>query len=215
IEMDGLQLYRPWQGDGIVINELGLRTPPPTPKRSGEWRIAVTGASVAFGWRVRDADTIPVQLQARLHRQGFGNVTGYNFAIDNILVADELAVLKHFRTTYGIDQVVFLTGANDVTESYMSAAVPNRFGLFGGGIAQFELLKLAGRLNALWIGPPSALLEKLDAMTIPALARHNSLREGVAAADAYCRAAALRCDFVLQPSLLRRRAPVGPELRID
>src|SRR5262249_39600813 len=24
-----------------------------------------------------------------------------------------------------------------------------------------------------------------------------------------------RCDFVLQPSLLRRRAPVGPELRID
>src|SRR5262249_27988173 len=60
VEKDGLQLYRPWQGHEIIINELGLRTAPPTPKRSGEWRIAITGGSVAFGWRVRDADTIAV-----------------------------------------------------------------------------------------------------------------------------------------------------------
>src|SRR5262249_8342209 len=26
VEKDGLHLYRPWRGDGIVINELGLRT---------------------------------------------------------------------------------------------------------------------------------------------------------------------------------------------
>src|SRR5262245_63027795 len=55
VERDGLQLYRPWQGHGIIINELGLRTAPPTPKRRGEWRTAITGGSVAFGWRVRDA----------------------------------------------------------------------------------------------------------------------------------------------------------------
>src|SRR5262245_20948552 len=55
VEKDGLQLYRPWQGHEIIINELGLRTAPPTPKRRGEWRTAITGGSVAFGWRVRDA----------------------------------------------------------------------------------------------------------------------------------------------------------------
>src|SRR5262245_35132878 len=75
VEKDGLQLYRPWQGHEIIINELGLRAAPPTPKRSGEWRIAITGGSVAFGWRVRDADTIPVQVQEQLHERGFSNVT--------------------------------------------------------------------------------------------------------------------------------------------
>src|SRR5262249_28400459 len=59
VEKDGLELYRPWEGHDIVINELGLRTALPTPRRSGEWRIAITGGSLAFGWRMRDADTIP------------------------------------------------------------------------------------------------------------------------------------------------------------
>jgi lysophospholipase L1-like esterase len=215
MEKDGLRLYRPWRGDGITINELGLRTTAPTPKRSGEWRIAVTGASVAFGWRVRDGDTIAVQMQEILHRQGFPNVRVYNFAIDSTMIADELALLKHFRKIYGIDQVVFLTGANDATDSYMSAAVADRYGLLGGGIAQFELLKLGGRLRALWLDPPAGLLARLDNELIPALARRNSLRDGVTAADDYCRAAALRCDFVLQPILLRRPTPRGPEVRID
>jgi hypothetical protein len=52
VEKDGLQLYRPWEGQEIIINELGLRTALPTAKRSGEWRIAITGGSVAFGWRM-------------------------------------------------------------------------------------------------------------------------------------------------------------------
>ena len=68
VEQDGLQLYRPWRGHEIIINELGLRTALPTPKRSGEWRIAITGGSVAFGWRMRDADTIPVQVFTTMYR---------------------------------------------------------------------------------------------------------------------------------------------------
>jgi hypothetical protein len=63
---DGLRLYRPWRGDGIFVNDLGLRTAAPTPKRPGEWRIAVTGGSSAWGWRVLDADTIAAQLQDAL-----------------------------------------------------------------------------------------------------------------------------------------------------
>ena len=56
---DAISLYVPWQGDGIAINALGLRTAMPQRKRPDEWRVAVTGGSTVWGWRVRDADTIP------------------------------------------------------------------------------------------------------------------------------------------------------------
>jgi hypothetical protein len=125
IEKDGVRLYRPWRGDAISINERGLRTAlPSSTKGAGDWRIAVSGGSAAWGWRVLDADTIPVQMQQILLKQGYSNVTVYNFAIDSMAIAQELSVLKRFRDTYSIDHVVFYTGANDATYSYMSEAVP-------------------------------------------------------------------------------------------
>jgi GDSL-like Lipase/Acylhydrolase family len=213
VEKDGLQLYRPWQGHGIIINELGLRTAPPTPKRRGEWRIAITGGSVAFGWRVHDADTIPVQVQEQIHERGLSNVTVYNFGIDSAVVADELALLKRFRTVYDIDQVMFLTGTNDVTLNYMGVATPPD-GLSGliVGVNAFELLKFIGRLRA--SQGTSDLLQRLDNELLPSVARRNSLLDGLIAADEYCRVSALRCDFVLQPVLLSRRTPIGPEIRL-
>src|SRR5262245_35509983 len=171
VEKDGLQLYRPWRGQEIIINELGLRTEPPTPKRSGEWRIAITGGSVAFGWRVRDADTIAVQVQERLHGRGLRNVTVYNFGIDSAVVADELTLLKRFRTVYDIDQVIFLTGTNDVTLNYMGVATPpDGFSGLIVGVNAFELLKFIGRLRA-----SHDLLQKLDNELLPSVARRNSL----------------------------------------
>jgi lysophospholipase L1-like esterase len=213
VEKDGLQLYRPWRAHEIVINELGLRTAPPTPKRSGEWRIAITGGSVAFGWRLRDADTIPVQVQERLHERGLSNVTVYNFGIDSAVVADELKLLQRFRKVYGIDQVIFLTGTNDVTLNYMGVATPpDGFAGLIVGVNAFELLKFVGRLRASHAS--SDLLQKLDNELLPSLARRNSLLDGLMAADEYCRASALRCDFVLQPVLLTRGTPIGPEIRL-
>ena len=93
VDADGLLLYRPWQGNGITLNQLGMRTAPPTPKAPGEWRIAVTGGSTAWGWRVLDADTIPVRLQAALRRAGHANVTVYNFGIEGATLKAELALL--------------------------------------------------------------------------------------------------------------------------
>jgi lysophospholipase L1-like esterase len=213
VEKDGLQLYRPWRGREIIINELGLRTAPPTPKRSGEWRIAITGGSVAFGWRVRDADTIPVQVQEQLHERGLSNVTIYNFGIDSAVVADELTLLKRFRTVYDIDQVIFLTGTNDVTLNYMGFATPpDGFSGLIVGVNAFELLKFIGRLRASHAS--SDLLQKLDNELLPRVTRHNSLLDGLIAADEYCRVSALRCDFVLQPVLLTRSTPIGPEIRL-
>ena len=80
------------------------------------------------------------------------------------------------------------------------------------GINAFELLKFAGRLRA--SHRSSDLIHKLDNQLLPSVASRNSLLDGLIAADEYCRASALRCDFVLQPVLFTRRAPAGPEVRL-
>ena len=151
----GVILYRPWQGAGISFNALGLRTAMPAPKAPGEWRIAVTGGSEVWGWRVLDADTIPAQLQDVLRRAGHANVTVYNFGIGGASMQMELALLKRFRETYAIDQDI-----------------------------------------------------------LPAALKTNPLRKVIAEADDYCRTAAIRCDFVLQPMLFTRKTRSGPEVGI-
>jgi hypothetical protein len=212
VEPDGLRLYRPLRSNEILINDLGLRTAPPTPKRPGEWRIALTGGSAAWGWRVLDADTIAARLQEALHRQGHPNIVVYNFGIEIAAMAEELDLLRRFRDLYSIDQTVFYTGGNDAIH-YLRAATPQRPHLVGGPHA-FELIKVAHRLSARFLAPDAALLDKMDNEVLPRLARTNSLRSGIDAATANCRTAAMRCDFMLQPTLLARSTPVGPEVAI-
>jgi hypothetical protein len=214
VDGTGLGLYRPFRGDSITINEFGLRTAPPSPKRAGEWRIAVTGGSAAWGWRMADVDTIPVELQQILHRQGLTNVTIYNFAIEGQTIAEEFDVLRRFRELYSIDQVVSYTGANDATSSYVTETlydlnVPMPLTDTG----DFELIKTARRLHAMLFGPSKSVLAKLAA-AVSTLSQHNSLRNGVLGASQYCRAVDIYCDFVLQPMLLTRKMPRGQEIRI-
>src|SRR5215472_7047254 len=118
---DGVVLYKPWRGDGIAINEVGLRTKSPTPKQLGEWRIAVTGASAVWGAYVLDVDTIPIPLQQLLDRSGHHDISVYNFGIEAHEITDELTLLRRFRELYSIDQVIFYTGGNDATQSYLNA----------------------------------------------------------------------------------------------
>ena len=212
--VDGVVVNRPLQGDGISINELGLRTPLPSPKPPGEWRIAVSGASAAFGWRVLDTETIPVQLEQALRRRGHANVRVYNFAIDAMLVENEAAVLRRFRERYAIDQAVFYTGANDAKYTYLRNATPMEEDLGGllSGVNAFELIKVAGSLEAKWLGPSSDLLAEFDNRILPDLTRRNTLKDGLIAANDYCRKMTLRCDVVLQPVLLARSKPRGPEI---
>src|ERR1051326_9533091 len=62
----GWRLYRPRNADGIVINELGLRTAVPRGKTAGEWRVAISGGSTVWGWRVLDSDTVPENVQRQI-----------------------------------------------------------------------------------------------------------------------------------------------------
>jgi lysophospholipase L1-like esterase len=210
---EGFVLYRPWHGGGITFNTLGLRTAMPTLKAPGEWRVAVTGGSAAWGWRVVDADTIPVRLQEILRREGHNNVTVYNFGIGGATLKQELALLKHFRDSYSIDQVLFYTGGNDVFGAYLDA-VNKRSGPWAGSAATFELIKVAARLQAIWSEPSAPVLQWLDNEALPAALKIDMLPQAIAEADDYCRASKLRCDFVLQPMLYERRSHTGAEARI-
>lgn len=210
----GTRLYRPWEGPGISINALGLRTAPPRPKRPGEWRVAVTGGSAVWGWRVVDADTIPEQL-ARLVTAKHPDVTVFNFGIEGATIAQELAVLRQFRETYGIDQVIFYTGANDVFGVYLDVAGGKKQRVDAtSGVASFELVKTTARFMQTMTDTPPAVVGEMEQKLLARVRERNPLRAGVEAADQYCKTAGLRCDVVLQPMLFTRAHPVGPEARL-
>lgn len=212
-EIDGLKLYRPWRGDGIFINELGLRTASPTPKAPGEWRVAVTGGSSAWGFRLLDADTIAARLQGNLRRND-PEITIYNFGIEGAMLAQELALVKRFREVYAIDQVIFFTGANNAFADYLGAlGTPTGFGWIAGENRGFELLKAARRLGSVLRSPSSATSSPIADLAARVVSA-SSLREGIAAAEGYCRAVALRCDFALQLILQMRKMPLGPEVTL-
>ena len=215
-QKDGFAVYRPSSGNGVTINELGLRTALPTPKSPGERRIAVAGSSETWGFRLADADTIPVLLQAALHRNGHDEVSVYNFGIEDATLPKELALLQHFKDIYGIDQVVFFIGGSDVYREYFDIEgqllEPTQV---GGRIASFELFKAIERIRATWFETSPTRLAQFDTRYLArSTEKKNRLIDGIVAANNYCRAAALRCDFVLQPRIETRRSPIGTEAKI-
>ena len=62
--------------------------------------------------------------------------------------------------------------------------------------------------------PSRTILTKFDTEVLPQLASSNSLRDGLVEADQYCRTTMLHCNFMLQPTLLERKVPRGPEIEI-
>jgi hypothetical protein len=215
-ETDGFAVYRPWSGNGVTINELGLRTPSPTPRSPSEHRIAVVGSSETFGTRLADADTIPALLQAALHRTGHGEMSVYNLGVEDANLTKGLALLRHFKPVYDIDQVVFMTGGGDAFAEYL-AVEGQVLGLAQAGnpVASFELYKAVQRIRATWFEPSPARLAQFDARNqARSAAKDDRLVDGIVAAKDYCNAIAVRCDFVLQPLIGTRRSLVGSEVQL-
>lgn len=148
-----------------------------------------------------------------MRRAGHSNVTVYNFGIEGATLKAELGLLKRFRDSYAIDQVLFYTGGNDATYTYASAT-SGRSGPWIGNAVTFELIKVAVRLQAMWSEPAPQMLQWLDNELLPAALKNNILRDAIAAADDYCRTAKLRCDFVLQPMMYERKTHAGAEARM-
>jgi len=204
INADGLRLYRPWRDDGVMINDLGLRTQPPQTKQPDEWRIAITGGSTAWGYRVGDEDTIAAQLARALQRRGYKNVRVYNFGIEGAELKSELSLLKHFKEIYAIDQAIFYTGGNNVSGAYMDGRPwLNQ----ATGFTSLELFKVWARL-AVHLSPATNVPDANDRSR---MRQSHSLSAGIEAATEYCRTAGLKCDFALQPWLFTRAHLVGTE----
>jgi lysophospholipase L1-like esterase len=206
----------PWSGNGVTINGLGLRTALPTPKSLGEHRVAVVGSSETWGFRLADADTIPALLQAALRENGHSEISVYNFGIEDATLARELALLRHFKNIYDIDQVVFIAGASDLYREYFAIeGEPLDRSRTGSRIASFELYRTIERIRTTWFEPSPDRLARFDARSAARPAgKSNGLVDGIAAADSYCTTAGLRCDFVLQPLVLFRRTLSGTEPKI-
>jgi hypothetical protein len=112
--------------------------------------------------------------------------------------------------------VIFYTGGNDATQSYLKAITPPETRpprLLDGGNS-LELIKVIRALQARFIKPSEGFLAHLDAEVLPKLRQNNSLINGMAEARTYCRQQRLQCEFVLQPMLLLRKNPVGPEIAL-
>ena len=208
----GWRLYRPHNADGIFINDLGLRTAMPTPKSAGEWRVAVSGGSTVWGWRVLDIDTIPENIQ-RLLPHTARKITVYNFGIEGATLEAELLTLKRFREVYALDEVLFYAGSNDVLKVYWE--VTGRRGEFENFIASgSELARAARRVNALLEGVNASSLVRFESDKLPGIVQNNPLRRGVVAAEGYCRSAKLDCAFVFQPTLVTRKNHPAGEARL-
>ena len=208
----GWRLYRPRNGDGIFINELGLRTAAPRPKSTGEWRVAISGGSAVWGWPVLDTDTLPEYILSLLP-QTARKIEVYNFGIEGATLEAELLTLKKFREIYALDEVLFYTGSNDVLKTYWDVTAGradfNKFIASG-----FELSKAARRVNALLQGVNSDYVAKFESDKLPGVLRDNPLRRGVVAAEDYCRRAELDCVFVFQPTLITRSNHPAGEARL-
>jgi hypothetical protein len=206
-EKDGFAVYRPWSGKSATINEVGLRTSPPTPKAQREYRIAVVGSSETFGSRLAEADTIPALLQTALHRNGRDRISVYNFGIEGANISRDLALVRHFKDIYGIDRVIFIVGGAETWAAYSDIERPD--------LVNFELQKAMRWIMATWFEPSPARLAQFDAQ-YQALSpdKKRRLVDGIKAANDYCRSASLRCDFILQPQLGSRRPLVGTEVQL-
>ena len=208
----GWRLYRPRNADGIFINELGLRTAVPTAKSAGEWRVAISGGSTVWGWRMLDIDTIPENVQ-RLLPHAARKITVYNFGIEGATLEAELLTVRRFREIYALDAVLFYTGSNDGLKAYWEATTGRRE--FENFIASgFELAKAARRVNALLEGVNANSLARFESDTLPGILQNNPLRRGVVAAEDYCRSVELDCVFVFQPTLVTRKNHPAGEARL-
>ena len=142
----------------------------------------MVGSSETFGSRLAEADTIPALLQTALHRAGRDRISVYNFGIEGANIGRDLALVRHFKDIYGIDQVVFIVGGAETWGAYSDVERPD--------LVTFELHKTARWLMATWFEPSPARIAQFDAQ-YQALSpdKKSRLVDGIKAANDYCRSA--------------------------
>lgn len=106
-------------GGGVqfVTNSLGLRSAEiPADPAPGELRLAVAGAStVAGAYAMRNADTFPSLLEARLRSQAGAAVNVINGGIEGHTLKDTVRLVKHGLLRLRPSVIVIYPGFNNIT----------------------------------------------------------------------------------------------------
>jgi hypothetical protein len=93
------------------LNELGMRSAPLTPKKSGEKRILVLGDSYTMAMQVPDKETFTKQLEARISE--VDNITVINAGGEGAAPSDYISLAEFNRKTYQPDVVVIQLNEGD------------------------------------------------------------------------------------------------------
>lgn len=204
----GLTAYRPFDSDIVTINTLGYRTPAPAPARWDEFRIALTGGSETFGWRVADTDTLARQLERALAAAGATNVRVFNLGIEGIRLGAELRHLSYAHRHYGFDAAIFFSGGNDAIElAHQGCSLqPPLSARVSSSVGNFAVVHLAAAAAIdNWLAPPLDWQASADRLF------NANLRKDLEAAATTCGERQLPCVFVIQPSLIDKQPPAPTE----
>jgi len=114
-----LYLYEPVKSRYYTINADGLRGLDILPKEPGEYRIAITGASVAFGTNFADGATMPALVGDRLRERCPGcRITVHNLGIEGYDLQRDIELVRRLLPKMRPDLVVFYTGGIDLNYGY-------------------------------------------------------------------------------------------------
>lgn len=121
-----------------TVNSLGIRGVDRTlAKAAGTFRIAVLGDSFAFGYGVKDEDTLPARLELALN-QGATSIQVLNFGVTGSNTSHQIALLERYALQFQPDVVIVLLYLND-------ADVPDNFFQLDAFGTQKRLMQLRRR----------------------------------------------------------------------
>lgn len=102
------------RGVHVTTNEHGMRGPSTTvAPAAGTHRVLVLGDSVAFGFRLEQPDTFPVQLEQELESRDGGSWEVLNAGVEGYNTRNELAYLRSPLLDFAPETIVLLFNLND------------------------------------------------------------------------------------------------------
>lgn len=238
----GLTLYKKASSPVYNVNGHGFRTREFMPRERSEWRIGFLGGSTTWGSWVRDHETIPHFVGARLQERSSKNIVVYNLGVEGANIKSEIRIAQSLFKVIEFNQLVFYDGVNDIPTILTGndQRMPPSIKIMEEQGASDENRGSYVRLASIW---ERLLLKIRDfeivqsikflvvEMAILASAGNKRTQQTVAAdldvqrsatyyLDSYremnrfCEEQELKCDFFLQPFIAHKEEMSNPEKRI-
>jgi lysophospholipase L1-like esterase len=129
---------RPFRGQLINVDSMGLRATPGAQCAGGAYQVAAFGGSTLWGWGEPDSATLGAQIQAALADASPSPVCVRNFAqLGSNSTQDLIQLLRELQTGRIPDLVIFYNGVNEIIPPYG----------YGEAGAHFDLRVVAARLE--------------------------------------------------------------------